>query len=368
MKKVTLPALLLLFVIGVSYAGLFAYRNLRGVRPAVGPIAQTTPIAPESTNTTGLPLTLPPGFSISVFAKNLSAPRVLTWDPSGALVASIPSQGKVVALPDGKPQTVIEGLNLPHGLAFKDGKLYIAETNQVVVYDYDVDTKRATNKKKLFDLPGGGNHFSRTIGFGPDDKLYVSVGSSCNVCVEKDTRRASVMVYDGELKPFATGLRNSVFFTWRKGDMWATDMGRDLLGDNIPPEEVNIVKEGEDYGWPYCYGKQIPDTSFGGTEERCRNTESPVIEYQAHSAPLGLAFDNEYLYVAYHGSWNRSEPTGYKVVRFDSKNNYAPSDFITGWLQGDSALGRPVDLLFDPQGNLYVSDDKAGVIYKIIRT
>lgn len=348
------------------YSGWFFYQNLRGSRPAFAPVTKITPIPKESTNTTGLPLTLPPGFSISVYAKNIPNARVLAWDPEGKLLVSSPQTGKVFRVSeDGSVSVVIEGLNLPHGLAFKDGKLYIAETNQVAAYDY---AGTATNKKKLFDLPGGGNHFSRTIGFGPDGKLYVSIGSSCNVCVEKDKRRASIMVYDGELKPFAKGLRNSVFFTWRNGEMWATDMGRDLLGDNTPSEEVNIIKQGKDYGWPYCYSKQISDTSFGGTTERCQNTEPPVIEYQAHSAPLGLAFDNEYLYVAYHGSWNRSEPTGYKIVRFDVKNNYASSDFITGWLQGDSALGRPVDVLFDPQGNLYVSDDKAGVVYKITRT
>lgn len=365
MKKFALFVLLFFGVIGVIYIGNFAYRNLRGVMPAVGPVAKSTPMLPQDSNTTGLPLTLPPGFSISVFAQNLGAPRVLIWDPTGTLLVSIPSQGKIVALPDGKPQTVIEGLNLPHGLAFKGGKLYIAETNQVAVYDYDTGTKKATNKKKLFDLPAGGNHFSRTIGFGPDGKLYVSIGSSCNVCVEKDSRRASIMVYDGELKPFATGLRNSVFFTWNNGEMWATDMGRDLLGDNTPPEEVNIIREGKNYGWPYCYANRVPDKSLGGTKERCNNTEPPVIEYQAHSAPLGLAFDDEYLFVAYHGSWNRSDPTGYKIVRFDLKNNFVPSNFITGWLQGDSALGRPVDLLFDTNGSLYISDDKAGMIYRV---
>ena len=348
-------------------------------RPAFGPVSTSAPSSPSpaASNTTGLPLTLPSGFSISTFAKGLGSPRVLAWDARGRLLVSIPSQGKVMAISD-TTVMVVEGLNLPHGLAFKDGKLYIAETDAVAVYDYDQSTAKATNRKKIVDVPGGGNHFSRTIGFGPDRKLYISIGSSCNACVEKDARRASIMVYDGELKPFATGLRNSVFFTWRNGDMWATDMGRDLIGDNIPPEEVNIVSGGKNYGWPYCYGKQIHDDNFdrsGKFVDFCKTVEPPQIEYQAHSAPLGLAFipaswGREYagdLLVAYHGSWNRTEPTGYKIVRFDLDRNNEASDFITGWLQGDSAVGRPVDLLFDDKGALYISDDKAGVIYRVTK-
>lgn len=360
MKKLFLFAAVALFL----WVGLFYWKNLRGVGPAIRPVPTTTPEASIEKNTTGLPLTLPDKFSISIFAKNVSNARVLAWDPIGNLLVSSPATGKVFAVsPTGEVSTVVSSLNNPHGLAFKDGKLYIAETNAVAVYDYD---GKATNRKKIIDLPSGGNHFSRTIGFGPDGKLYISIGSSCNVCVEKDAHRASIQVYDGELKPFATGLRNSVFFTWRNGDMWATDMGRDLIGDNIPPEEVNIVKDGKNYGWPYCYGKRIADTTFGGTDEFCKTTEPSFIDYQAHSAPLGLAFDKNYLYVAYHGSWNRTVPTGYKIVRFDLNNNNQASDFITGWLQGSSALGRPVDLIFDTKGNLYISDDKAGVIYKVV--
>lgn len=390
--------MIIIVVLGLfGYAGGFIYRNLRGVRPALGPVAQTTPIPSEAINTTGLPLTLPSGFSISVFARNFGSPRVLAWDPSGVLLTSIPSQGKVVALIDANNDgssdetiTVMEGLSLPHGLAFRDGKLYIAETNQVAIYDYNVDTKKATNKKKLFDLPGGGNHFSRTIGFGPDGKLYISVGSSCNVCYEKDERRARILVANSDgsdMKPFANGLRNSVFFTWHPStqEMWATEMGRDLLGDDLPPDEVNIIrsKGTRHYGWPSCYGKQIADRDYIKSYNKnhispegfCLSlTEPSFLDLPAHSAPLGLAFIPDSwpkdlrgdLLVSYHGSWNRSEPTGYKIVRFDLNNNFAPADFVTGWLTGGSALGRPVDLLFDPQGNLYISDDKAGVVYKIV--
>lgn len=344
--KTKFVVIIFLVLFGV-FVGRFWYQNLRGAKPALGP----------AVNVTGLPLVIADGYSMEIFAKDIPNARVLAWDPKGKLLVSSPATGKVFALP--QKTVVVEGLNQPHGLAFKDGKLYIAETDAIAVYDYD---GKATNRKKIIDLPGGGNHFSRTIGFGPDGKLYVSIGSSCNVCVEKDTRRASIMMFDGELKSYATGLRNSVFFIWKDNEIWATEMGRDLIGDDVPPDEINIIKEGKFYGWPYCYGKNVQDTGS------CEGAEPSFIDLPAHSAPLGLAFDKNYLYVAYHGSWNRTVPTGYKIVRFDLNNNYEQSDFITGWLQGDAALGRPVDLLFDNKGNLYISDDKAGVIYKVTRT
>lgn len=393
-KKFLLVCAAILF----SYGVWFAYTNVRGLIPAFGPIPTIPGISPvakttetKPVNTTGLPLTLPAGVSISVFARNLSAPRVLAWDPAGTLIVSIPSQSKVVALPDKNNDgvsdemiTVSEGLNLPHGLAFREGKLYIAETDQVAVYEYNSGTKKAGNKKKLFDLPGGGNHFSRTIGFGPDGKLYVSVGSSCNVCNEKDWRRASILVANADgsgLRGYATGLRNSPFLTWHPvtGEMWATEMGRDLLGDNTPPEEINIIKDGGFYGWPLCYGNRVQDRAFDSTDvsrKKCEGSTAPHIAFQAHSAPLGLAFipqswPAQYrgdLLVSYHGSWNRSEPTGYKIARFDLDKTYTStgeSDFLSGFLQGGGALGRPVDLLFDSKGTLFVTDDKSGVIYRM---
>jgi len=234
----------------------------------------------------------------------------------------------------------------------------------------------------------GGGHFTRTLKFGPDDRLYVSIGSSCNVCVEKDERRAAIYTLnrDGsDFKKFASGLRNTVFFDWSyvDGRMWGTDMGRDLLGDDIPPDEINILEEGKNYGWPNCFGKNIHDTNFDKNvyiQDPCLDKTPPVVEMQAHSAPLGLAFVPEEgwpedfwydLIVAFHGSWNRSVPTGYKLVRIklDAQGNYeGTEDFVTGWLQGNSALGRPVDILIQSGGTMFVSDDKAGVIYKISYT
>lgn len=395
------------FVVLGAYYGWFAYINLRGARPAFGPPAdkRVTEMEKPAQNATDFPLTLPPGFSISIYAKDLGGPRVLAMDPAGTLFVSTPSRGQVVALPDvnkdgiaDRTDVVVDHLNGPHGLAFhpKEKTLYIAETNSVSVYNYDQITRKATNRAKIIDLPGGGNHVTRTIVFGPDGRLYISVGSSCNVCVEADTRRAAILVTDVTglnpvtSKVFAAGLRNSVFFRWhpKTGELWATDMGRDLIGDDIPLDEVNIIRENGFYGWPYCYGKNIRDTAFepkglnlfgfqGLTlTEDCQRATPSHIDIPAHSAPLGLVFvpsawPSQYrddLLVAYHGSWNRSEPTGYKVVRMklDAEGKYeGRDDFITGWLAGDSALGRPVDLLFDNQGVLFISDDKAGVIYRV---
>jgi len=387
--------LVVLFAV-IAYGAWFVYTNLRGSGAAFGPIPQLPeqPAEPSGTvpsNTTGLPLTLPPGFSLSVYAKNLGAPRVLAEDSTGTILTSIPSQSKVVALPDADRDgvadtviTVVEGLSLPHGIAFHDTRLYVAETDAVSSYAYDPTNKKAMDKKKLFDLPAGGNHFSRSIGFGPDGKLYVSIGSSCNVCVEKDPRRGAIFVANADgsdFRSFATGLRNTVFFTWhpQTNEMWGTDMGRDLLGDNTPFEEVNIIKNGGFYGWPYCYNNKTHDTTFDAStkaREKCEASISPHITFQAHSAPLGLAFiPDEWpadyrgdLLVAYHGSWNRSMPTGYKIVRFDLDERQiakTETDFIAGWLVGDGALGRPVGLLFGRDAALYISDDKSGTIYRM---
>ena len=408
MKKYLFIVLIVIAVVlvAVFYLSSVFKISWQGLKPAV-----TSPpenIA-EVINTTGMPLKLPAGFSISIFAKDLIAPRVIKFDPAGNLVASITSEGKVVVLPDkngdGRADseiTILSGLNKPHGLAFKCNgeacKFYVAETDKVAVYDYDKNNLKAVNMKKLVNLPSGAGHFTRTIEFGPDNRLYVSIGSSCNVCNETDGRRAKIfsMNADGsDFKEYARGLRNAVFFTWSyvDGRMWATEMGRDYLGDYLPPDEINIISLSTpkvsgrnsipNFGWPTCYGKNIHDTDFDKNtyiRNPCMEPfEAPsYIDLPAHSAPLGLAFvpeegwPQEYwynLFVSYHGSWNRTVPDGYKVVRMklDAKGNYlGVEDFITGWLTPDNqALGRPVDILVQPGGMMYISDDKAGVIYRV---
>lgn len=386
MKKGATIVVFLIVLAAILWIGFFYWKNLRGIGPALKkPPVDITKVL----NTTGMPLKLPDGFSISIFAKDLEKPRAMAWDPVGNLLVSIPSQGRVVALPDKNSDgeadetiNIAENLNRPHGLAFRcreKCELYIAETDQVAVYEYDEKNLSATNKRKIIDLPGGGNHFTRTIMFMPapnEDRLLISVGSTCNVCDEEDWRRAKILTanYDGsDFKEFASGLRNSVFTATQPttGKIWATEMGRDLIGDDLPPDEINIVEEGKNYGWPYCYGKKVHDEDFdkeANARGRCENTEPSFIDLPAHSAPLGLAFYGHDLLVAFHGSWNRSVPTGYKIVRFkfDETGNYkGAEDFIDGWLSKDGALGRPVDILPAPDGSLYISDDKAGVIYEV---
>ena len=363
------------------------------------PSDETPPGVVPATN---LPLKLPTGFSISIFAKNLPGARVMTLDQFGNMWVSRTSDGAVALLEIGsdgavKHQSdVFTRLHKPHGLAFDPqhpGLLYIAEEQKIrAVTTYSEDP--GTDVVKL--PSAGGGHFTRTIGFGPDKKLYISVGSSCNVCNESLDTRAAMLRYDPASRTsevFARGLRNSVFFAWNPGTkkLFATEMGRDWLGDNIPPDEINVIEEGKNYGWPNCYGKNVHDTNFDKNtyiRNPCREPfETPsAIDIPAHSAPLGLAFipadskwPKEYwgnLLVAYHGSWNRTQPTGYKVVRYvlneqgtsqsDSRQAViSEQDFISGWLTPQGALGRPVDILVKTDGTMYLSDDKAGVIYRI---
>lgn len=214
-----------------------------------------------------------------------------------------------------------------------------------------------------------------------ENALYISIGSGCNVCIEQDQRRASIAkcnIEGGDCKIFAKGLRNAVgiVFHPRTGELWATDNGRDLLGDDLPPEEVNLVKEGKNYGWPICFGNKISDRDFDKNiyiRDPCADTEAPFIEMQAHSAPLGLTFyygnnfPGEYqgnLFIAFHGSWDRGQPTGYKIVRIDMHDR-GVRDFASGWLHGVTVSGRPVDIIVDNDGIMYVSDDNAGRIYRI---
>ena len=339
---------------------------------------------------------LPDGFHIAVFADNIDGARMLTFTPGGVLLVSESGEGKVVALPDakrtGKADRVVDvlsGLNEPHGIAFYQGKLYVAEYDKVRRYDWDETNLRATNSKTLTDLPTGGGHSTRSLLFH-GGKMYVSAGSSCNVCIEKDPRRAAVIEFNPDgtgQKIFAKGLRNSVGLAVnpKTDTVWVTVNGRDMLGDDLPPETIyDLGKGGVDAGWPYCYGDRVPDTDFTKPgDNRCQSVIEPKVQMQAHSAPLGLAFYEgsmfppEYrnnLFVAFHGSWNRSVPTGYKVVRVKLDDKGQPQggaqDFIAGWLApGETKkgrwVGRPVGIVFGSDGSMYLSDDAGGVIYRV---
>ena len=350
-------------------------------------------------NPVDFPLKIASGFKIGVFAKELGKARDLQFSPGGTLLVSSKESGKVFALPDvdndgkaDKTVEVLKDLDTPHGLAFhpfntsdgKQVKLFVAELRGVSRYSWDEENLSAKFEKKLFDLPYNGNHSTRSIVIDKNGNLFVSLGSSCNVCVEDHHWLATIVVSDTQGKAprlYAKGLRNSVFIRLNPttGELWGTEMGRDLIGDDLPPEEINIIREEKNYGWPTCYGSKVHDEQFDHNHKagECEDTEAPIYKFQAHSAPLGLTFIASAqfpqdwqgdLLVAYHGSWNRSVPTGYKIVRMKVEGNKitADQDFITGFLQGSNALGRPVDVEFDKSGSLYISDDKIGTIYKVV--
>lgn len=391
MRKVAI-ILLTAVILAVGY---FAYK-LKGSLPAVLPPASlNTQEKSQGSTVNESNLTIPAGFSLTIFAKDLGGVRDLELTAGGTLLASIPAKGEIVAVVDKnndskseEVRTIISGLQRPHGLAFYKDKLFVAAETSVSRYSWNEANLQATLEKKLFDLPKGGRHFSRTIAFDKDGKMFVSIGSSCDVCNENHPFLAAVIVSDADgasPRLFAKGLRNAVFITAHpeSGELWGTEMGRDFLGDNLPPDEINIIKDGRDYGWPLCYGNRVHDTDFDKKvyiqvipQPPCGETEPPIYEIAAHSAPLGLAFvtSDKFprdwrgdLLVSYHGSWNRSTPIGYKVVRINLENGEATGeqDFITGFLEGSQAVARPVDLIFDKSGSLYVSDDKAGFIFKI---
>jgi glucose/arabinose dehydrogenase len=341
-------------------------------------------------------LKAPAGFHISVFADDIDGARMLIFSPGGVLLVSESGEGRVVALPDprnsGKAEraiVVLSGLNEPHGLAFYQGRLYVAENDKVRSYDWDEKNLRATNPKKLADLPTGGGHSTRSILFH-GGKMYISAGSSCNVCIEKDPRRATVMEFNPDgtgQKIFAKGLRNAVGVALnpKTDTLWVTVNGRDWLGDDLPPETIyDLGKNGGDAGWPYCYGDRVPDSNFTKPGDgRCNSVLEPKVQMQAHSAPLGLAFYEgtqfpaEYqnnIFLAFHGSWNRNIPTGYKVVRVkldaDGQPQGGAQDFITGFVApGETKkgrwMGRPVGVVFGSDGSMYLSDDAANVVYRI---
>lgn len=396
MKRLLVGALVVVALVGFGLAAYVwaTYKHLNIPRNE-----------PPDFSAEELPFTLEDGFGIRVFAEDLKGARALAFDPTGTVLVAQTSEGSIVALPDaegdGKADDailVIDGLDKPHGMAFRCTdvteptvcQFYVAQKHTLSVFDYDAQTRTATNRRDVLPLPHGavGEHYTRSLAFLPapnDATLLVSVGSSCNVCVEEDSRRATVLSYDvetGAADTYATGLRNAVFLALHPvtGAVWATEMGRDGLGDDTPPDEIDIIGKGAFYGWPYFYGNNVRDTVFGGTPPAIAPTKSHI-DIPAHSAPIGLAFLPEEgwpedhwfdLLVAYHGSWNRSEPTGYKVVRMelDSKGNYAGTkDFITGWLRPDgTTIGRPADVKALPGGTVYVTDDASGVVYLVGRT
>lgn len=338
-------------------------------------------------------ISLPAGFSVSFYSDSVPDARSLAMGSEGTLFVGTRRQ-TVYALTDSDGDKVAEtvriiadDLNSPNGVAFRDGSLYVAEINRILRYD-EIESRLSSPPapKVLIDtFPTDRHHGWKFIRFGPDGKLYVPVGAPCNVCLRDDDRRyASItrMNPDGsDFEIFAEGVRNTVGFDWspESGALWFTDNGRDHLGDDVPPDELNRAPvAGLDFGFPFCHGKTVSDPTFGSDQE-CSEFVPPEWELQAHVAPLGMRFYTgsmfpdswrNSIFIAEHGSWNRSEPVGYRVARVVVSDGEANSYdvFASGWLGDDGeAWGRPVDVLVAPDGALLVSDDRMGAVYRISR-
>ena len=331
-------------------------------------------------------ISLPPGFSIEVWTDKVPNARSIALGDNGIVFVATRRDGRVYAVVqsnDSAPTvfTIAEGLKMPNGVAFHDGDLYVAENHRITRYpDIGDHLSNVPDPEIIIDtLSTETHHGWRYIDFGPDGKLYVAIGAPCNVCEREGFANITRMNADGsDQEIVATGIRNSVGFTWHPetGELWFTDNGRDMLGDDIPSGELNrVARDGMHFGFPYCHGGDIPDPEFGA-HRRCDEFEAPAQKLGPHVAPLGMLFytgsmfPDEYTgqaLIAEHGSWNRSRKIGYRIslVRMIDGAASGYEVFADGWLRDEQVSGRPVDLLVYPDGSLLVSDDQNGVIYRI---
>jgi glucose/arabinose dehydrogenase len=329
-------------------------------------------------------LKLPPGFEIELFARVPNA-RQMALGNDTLFVGSMRA-GRVYAIPLGgarKPAVIADGLNMPVGVAFRDGDLYVSAVSRILrLAGIEARLDKPPRPEVVSSAyPGDPHHGWKFIAFGPDGRLYVPVGAPCNICEPDPDRYANITALDvasGKIEVVARGVRNTVGFDWQpqSGELWFTDNGRDWLGDDAPPDELNRVsRPGQHFGYPYCHGGTIADPEFGRAR-RCAEFVAPARNLGAHVASLGMRFytgtqfPERYrnaVFIAEHGSWNRSSKTGYRVsvVRLQGGRAVSYEPFVSGWLQGDSAWGRPADVLAMPDGSLLVSDDHAGAIYRV---
>ena len=330
---------------------------------------------------------LPGGFQLEVYADNVPAARSMALGDKGTLFVG--TRSTTVYSVSGKPgsgtkptvRVVADKLNMPNGIAFRDGALYVAEISRILRFD-DIEsslTSVPAPKVVRDDLPKDRHHGWKYIGFGPDGKLYVPIGAPCNVCNEPNYASIMRMNADGSgYEVFARGVRNTVGFTWHPitKELWFTDNGRDYLGDDSPPCELNSApRAGLDFGFPYCHGRDTKDPEFGKLGD-CSRMTPPVQTLGAHVAPLGVrfytgtAFPEKYrnqVLIAEHGSWNRSTKSGYRLtlVRLEGNQAVSYEPFATGFHRGNEVFGRPVDLLVLDDGSMLISDDAAGAIYRL---
>lgn len=339
-------------------------------------------------------LNLPEGFEVDVYGRAKNA-RSMVMSPEGTLFIGSRSGGDVFALRDtdgdfkaDEKYTLATGLNMPNGVAFKDGDLYVAEVSKLWKFEnIETNLENPPAPKLIYDdLPKDRHHGWKYIAFGPDDKLYVPIGAPCNICESKNEYYTSIlrMNADGsDREIYVTGVRNTVGFTWHPetGDLWFTDNGRDMLGDDSPPCELNRATEkGQHFGYPYCHAGMLKDPEFGD-KRPCEDFVAPAQNLGPHVAPLGLKFYTASMFpevyrgkiiIAEHGSWNRSSEaghTGHMLTLVGESNGQGTSyePFITGWLNKETnkAWGRPVDILVLEDGSILVSDDLSGTIYRI---
>ena len=350
-------------------------------------------IQPPTSAQAAAQLVVADGFRLEVYSTDVPLARWPLVTPAGDLLVARTRADEIVLLErdangDGKPdavRTLLDKLDHPHGLALRDGWLYFGQSNGIGRIRFDAEAGQVSGALEhiVDDFTNDGLHTTKTIGFGPDGWLYVSQGSSCNACIEKDERRATIMRMqpDGTQREiYATGLRNSVGLDWAPWDgaLYATENGRDLLGDDLPPDELNRVERNTFYGWPFVHGAGIADPDLGaGQDAAAARAIPPAHSFRAHNAPLGLAFlrganlpagYSRTALVALHGSWNRSEPDGYKVVALDWQpdGRIVERDFLRGFLSEDGMLGRPAGIAQGPDGAIFITDDYAGVIYRVV--
>ncbi|ASY63829.1 L-sorbosone dehydrogenase [Sinorhizobium sojae CCBAU 05684] len=337
-------------------------------------------------------LKVPDGFQVSVFARDLGNARMMAVAEDGTVYVTRPEEKDVIALKDGdsKPRVVASDLDGVHGVAIRDGRIYLATVHAVMAADLNADGTIGKIETVVDDLPDGGQHGRRTLAFAPDGALHINIGSSCDACFESSDEKAANLRLDLNSKRrtvFAKGLRNMRGFDWHPetGVMWGLDHGVDHLGDDLPGEELNKIEEGVHYGWPFCYGDRQPDwVSFTMPEgapkdEFCSTkTVGPALTFDAHASVINIRFydaeqfPEEYrndAFVTLRGSANRADPAGYKVVRvnFDKGEPTGTEDFLTGFLSDDRKMefGRLAGLAIAPDGSLLVSEDTNGVIFRI---
>lgn len=333
---------------------------------------------------------LPAGFKIDLYSEAVPNARSLAMSPLGVLFVGTRQMGRVYALVDKDKDlkaeqvyTIADGLNMPNGVAYWNGDLYVAEVSRILRFrQVESHLAKPLPPEVVYQgFPNDLRHGWKFIRFGPDGKLYVPVGAPCNICASNDPVFATItrLNRDGSgFEIYAHGVRNSVGFDWhpRTGELWFTDNGRDWLGDNQPPDELNRANVlGLHFGFPYCHGDTLADPEMGGGQS-CKEFTSPAIALGPHVAALGMRFYTgamfpeayrDQIFIAEHGSWNRAQKVGYRVslVRLKGDKAAAYEPFAQGWLAGQTAWGRPVDLEMMADGSLLVSDDQNGVIYRI---